>query len=80
MREISYEILDLMEEYGADEEGIRRILERDDRPEVLFTLSPVRENLVEWIEIQPEDRVLEIGSGGGAVNGPVDLQLRILYI
>lgn len=27
MREISYEILDLMEEYGADEEGIRRILE-----------------------------------------------------
>ena len=69
MREISYEILDLIEVYGADEAGIRRILERADRPEFLFTLSPVRENLVEWIEIQPEDRVLEIGSGGGAVTG-----------
>lgn len=69
MREISYTILDLMEEYGADEEGIRKILEQDDRPEVLLALSPIRENLVEWIQIQSEDRVLEIGSGAGAVTG-----------
>lgn len=69
MGEISYAILDRMGEYGADEAGIRKILEQDDRPEVLLALSPIRENLVEWIQIQPEDRVLEIGSGAGAVTG-----------
>ena len=51
MKDISYDILDLMEEYGADAAGINRILESQTAPEVLMALSPIRENLVEWIAI-----------------------------
>lgn len=37
---------------------------------VLYHLSPVRKNLVEWIAFQKEtDTVLEIGSGLGALTG-----------
>lgn len=69
MKDISYDLLDLMEEYGADEEGIQKILEAGDRPEVLMALSPIRANLVEWVDIRPGDRVLEMGSGYGALTG-----------
>lgn len=69
MKDISYDILDLMEQYGADENGIRAILENGNRPELLLAFSPIRENLVDWLEITKEDRVLEIGSGYGALTG-----------
>ena len=36
MNDISYEILDLFKKYGADKEGILKILEADSRPEVLY--------------------------------------------
>ena len=39
MNDISYEILDLFKKYGADKEGILKILEADSRPEVLYALS-----------------------------------------
>lgn len=69
MKDISYDILDLMEQYGSDEEGIQAILEQGNRPELLMALSPIRENLIDWMEIGPEDRILEIGSGYGALTG-----------
>ncbi len=69
MKDISYDILDLMEEYGADAAGINRILESQTAPEVLMALSPIRENLVEWIAIGENEKVLQIGSGYGAVTG-----------
>lgn len=47
----------------------RVIAEKKSWP-VLYHLSPVRENLVEWIDFRKEtDIVLEIGSGLGAVTG-----------
>lgn len=69
MKDISYDILDLMEEYGSDAAGLRRILETQTAPEVLMALSPIRENLVEWIEISSEETVLQLGSGYGALTG-----------
>ena len=39
MNDISYEILDLFKKYGADKQGIQKILEADSRPEVLYALS-----------------------------------------
>ncbi|MDO5415877.1 MAG: hypothetical protein Q4F29_01645 [Lachnospiraceae bacterium] len=69
MKDVSYEILDLMDEYGSGEEGIRKILESRKEPELLMALSAVRENLVDWMEISKEDRVLEIGSDYGALTG-----------
>lgn len=69
MKDISYDILDLMQEYGSDPAGLRRILESQTAPEVLMALSPIRENLVEWIAIGKEERVLQLGSGYGALTG-----------
>lgn len=36
---------------------------------VLYHLSPLRENIVEWIPMDHSARVLEVGSGCGAVTG-----------
>ena len=69
MKEMSYELLDLMDQYGEDEEGISRILETETEPWVLLALSPLRENLVEWLPVSPADRVLELGAGYGALTG-----------
>lgn len=36
---------------------------------ILYHLSPQRENIVEWLPIQKTDKVLEVGSGCGAITG-----------
>ena len=35
----------------------------------LYHLSPIRENLLEWYDFNPEGTTLEIGSGCGAISG-----------
>lgn len=35
----------------------------------LYHMSPVRENIVKWLPISKEDKVLEVGSGCGAITG-----------
>ncbi|MDE7114263.1 MAG: class I SAM-dependent methyltransferase, partial [Acetatifactor sp.] len=49
-------------------EYARVIEERKSWP-VLYHLSPLRENIVEWIPMEPDAKVLEVGSGCGAVTG-----------
>lgn len=44
------------------------IEERKNWP-ILYHLSPLRENIVDWIPMKKSDRVLEVGSGCGAVTG-----------
>lgn len=80
MKDISYDILDLMEQYGADESGIRTILENGRQPELLMALSPIRENLVDWMEITGDDRVLEIGSGYGALTGALAWKAKEVWV
>lgn len=36
---------------------------------ILYHLSPLRENIVEWIPVKKSDKVLEVGSGCGAITG-----------
>ncbi|MCM1541470.1 MAG: class I SAM-dependent methyltransferase [Blautia sp.] len=36
---------------------------------ILYHLSPLRENIVEWIPMKKNDKVLEVGSGCGAITG-----------
>ena len=36
---------------------------------VLYHLSDIRENIVEWIPIKPGSRILEVGAGCGAISG-----------
>ena len=59
----SYEILDLMARYENDTEAA---LKAETSPECLYAFSPLRENLVEWTEIQGDSRVLQIGSDYGS--------------
>ena len=36
---------------------------------ILYHLSALRENIVEWLPIKKTDKVLEVGSGCGAITG-----------
>ena len=69
MKDVSYDILDLFDKYGSDAEGIRRGLEENSRPEFLYALSDIRQNLLEWYPFNGSEQVLEAGSGYGALTG-----------
>jgi len=61
------EILDIVKNYAQVEyAGI--IEERKSWP-VLYHLSPLRENIVDFIPMKKTDKVLEVGSGCGAITG-----------
>ncbi len=61
------ELLDIVKKLSPIEyAGV--IEERKSWP-VLYHLSPLRENIVDWIPLKKSDRVLEVGSGCGAVTG-----------
>ena len=69
MNDISYEILDLFKKYGADKQGIQKILEADSRPEVLYALSDIRRNLMDWMDFSGQENVLQLGSDYGVITG-----------
>ena len=66
MNDFSYEILDLLKKYENDTNAA---LAGETCPQCLYAFSPLRENLFEWVEFEPNSRVLEIGSDYGAVTG-----------
>lgn len=61
------DILKIVQENEPSAYG-RIIEERKDWP-VLYHLSHLRENIVNWIPLQKTDKVLEVGSGCGAITG-----------
>ena len=65
--EIEDEILRIVRDMSEVEYG-RVIEERASWP-ILYHLSPLRENIVEWIPMSKESKVLEVGSGCGAITG-----------
>lgn len=60
------ELLDIVKNYSAVE--YPRIIEERKSWPVLYHLSPLRENIVEWIPMEGA-KVLEVGSGCGAITG-----------
>ena len=61
------ELLRIAEDCSSVEfKGI--IEEKADWP-IFYHLSPIRENIVRWLPITKNDKVLEVGSGCGAVSG-----------
>ncbi|MCI6552340.1 MAG: class I SAM-dependent methyltransferase [Lachnospiraceae bacterium] len=65
--DVEDELLDIVKNHPPrDFPGL--IEERAKWP-VLYHLSPLRENIVDWIPMDKETKVLEIGSGCGAVTG-----------
>ncbi len=65
--EVEDELLEIVSR-EAPSEYARVIEERRSWP-ILYHLSPLRENIVEWIPVKKSDKVLEVGSGCGAITG-----------
>jgi len=63
--EIEDDILDIVK----SNTDFSKILASDKRWPVLYHLSPLRRNLLEWYNPDKEDRLLEIGAGCGALTG-----------
>lgn len=64
---IEREILEYVKQYDDEME----ILKKDNRWPVLYHVSPVRKNILEWYEFKKDADVLEVGSGCGAVTGAI---------
>ena len=64
---IEEELLDIVTAY-PEEEYSKVIGERKDWA-ILYHLSHVRWNIVEWLPITKEQTVLEVGAGCGAITG-----------
>jgi 2-polyprenyl-3-methyl-5-hydroxy-6-metoxy-1,4-benzoquinol methylase len=63
--DIEDEILDIVE----TENDFSKILANDKRWPILYHLSPLRRNLLEWYDFDRKSRLLEIGAGCGALTG-----------
>lgn len=61
------ELLEIAKNYSEVE--YQRIIEERRSWPILYHLSPLRENIVEWLPIDKSMKVLEIGSGCGAITG-----------
>ena len=66
MNDFSYDILDLLKKYDND---VDAALAGEHCPQCLYAFSPLRENLFEWVEIESDARILQIGSDYGSFTG-----------
>jgi len=64
---VEEEILEIVKNYGKEE--FPRIIEERGSWPVLYHLSPLRENIVDWLPVEKDMKVLEVGSGCGAITG-----------
>lgn len=62
---IEDEILEIVKESAAVE--YPSIIEEKNSWPILYHLSALRGNIVDWLPIKPTDKILEIGSGCGAI-------------
>lgn len=65
--DVEEEMLEIAQNY-PEKEFPRIIEERGSWP-ILYHLSPLRENIIEWVPITKDMKVLEVGSGCGAITG-----------
>ena len=69
------EILDIVKKYSTVEYD-RIIAERKSWP-ILYHLSALRENIVDFLPIQKTEKVLEVGSGCEAITGALARQCDV---
>lgn len=65
--DVEDELLDITRNYSTVE--YQHIIEERKSWPILYHLSSQRENIVEWLPITKEMKVLEVGSGCGAITG-----------
>lgn len=61
------ELLEIAQSYSESE--LNRVIAQRKSWPALYHFSHIRQNIVQWLPITKNDRVLEIGSGCGAVTG-----------
>lgn len=61
------ELLEIVQNYTEDEYD--EIIAREKRWPILYHLSHIRQNIIEWFPFSKDARVLEIGAGCGAITG-----------
>lgn len=61
------ELLDIVKKYSPVEYAL--LIEEKKSWPILYHLSPLRENIVDWIPMAKSAKVLEVGSGCGAITG-----------
>ena len=61
------ELLDIVRKYSQVE--YPQLIEQRKSWPILYHLSPLRENIVDFVPMSPQDKVLEVGSGCGAITG-----------
>lgn len=66
MRDVSKEVIALLDQYGCD---INTALKENVRLEYLCALSAQRENLLEWFDFKKDASLLQVGAGYGAMTG-----------
>lgn len=67
--EIEDVLLEIVENNGPEQYS--RIIEEKNNWSILYHLSDKRGNIIEWLPINKEDQVLEIGAGCGAITGTI---------
>lgn len=72
--DVEDELLGIVQNFDEDEYG--KIIEEKKSWPILYHLSTQRQNIVEWIPISKEDKVLEIGAGCGAITGALTKKAR----
>jgi len=60
---IEDELLDIIK----SEKDVEEVLANDDRWAILYHLSPIRQNILNWYSFKQKSSVLEIGGGCGAI-------------
>ncbi len=65
--EVEDELLDIVKEY--DESKFHKIIAEKNQWPVLYHLSSTRGNIIEWMPMEADAKVLEVGAGCGAVTG-----------
>ena len=65
--DVEDELLEIVRNHSAGE--FQRIIEERAQWPVLYHLSPLRENIVDWLPMEGNEKVLEIGAGCGAITG-----------
>jgi SAM-dependent methyltransferase len=63
------DVEDKILEIFKSNEDIQTRLMKDDDWAILYHLSPIRQNILEWYDFDQNATVLEIGSGCGAISG-----------
>lgn len=72
--EVEDELLDIVQNHTENE--FNAIIAQRNKWALLYHLSHIRGNIIEWLPIKANDKVLEIGSGCGAITGTLANKAR----